>query len=314
MTLIAGFVKDGCPILMGDLLVSDNDKLEKEFVFPTVGKILKSHLSNGEYSPSQFCQKVILITPKLAISWAGTKVFASCFIKEIIRANAHNNPSYELLLDIYNDIDGHGNISIIGLYRNGTEMRIFDFNSWPVDFPHSGFEYFKAAGSGYGTLLDSFTNLRIGDISGNANILERGISTSMLLSSSLLSQEILIQLPLQKLFGVGYEVVHPLGTDLSKFMDLTYVFWKAEEEKNEFWRILPFPFLAFKYSYHGDILIIRSVRVSSKTRANTCKIDSDELHVIAPVHRFLNPDEFIGYSPTSLNSKWMCNIFLWKNK
>ena len=261
---------------MGDLLVSDEDKSDREFVFPTVGKVLKRDLLNGNYSPSHLCQKVILISPKLAICWANKKIYAISFIKEIIDANAHNNPSQELLSAIYNDIGGQGNISIIGLYRNGIEMRIFDLESWPVDPPYSGFSYFKAAGSGYGTLLDIIPKLGMGVPMGNLNKLERGISTAVHLTASLLSQEILSQLSLKELFGVGYEIAHPLGASLAKFGNLTYVFWSVEEEDLGRWRMLPFPFLTFNYSYNEDILIIRSVRASSIPNNNACKIDSDE--------------------------------------
>lgn len=312
MTLIAGFFIDECPILMGDLLISDNDKSDKEFVFPTVGRVSKTHLSNGEYSPSHLSQKVILVSPKLAISWAGTKIYATSFIKNIIKANLHNNPSYELLSDVYNDIDGHGNIKIIGLYRDGKEMRLFDFDSWPVDPPYAGFKYFKAAGTGYGALLDIVPKLEMEVTSGKLNKLERGIAASISFTTSLLSTEILTLSSLKDLFGVGYEVVHPLGSNLAKFKDLTYVFWKAEEEKQGTWRLLPFPFLASNYSYHQDLLIIRSVRISSNTGTNSCKLDSDESHVVTPIHKAFDPEQLIGYSPNSLNSKWMCNIFLWK--
>ena len=224
MTLIAGFFRDGCPALMGDLLVSDEDPLDREFVFPSVGRVSKRDLANGNHSPSHPCQKAILISPKLAICWANKKIHAKSFIKEIINANAHINPSHELLSAIYNDIDGQGNISIIGLYRNGIEMRIFDFDSWPVDPPYPGFSYFKAAGSGYGTLLDIIPQLGMGVPIGNLNKLERGISTTVHFSTSLLSEEIISQLSLKELFGVGYEIVHPLGANLAKFNNLTYVF------------------------------------------------------------------------------------------
>lgn len=313
MTLIAGFFDGRCPIIMGDLLVSDTDKSERKFVFPTVGKVTKKHLSKGKYSPSRLCQKVNLISPKLAICCANKIIYANCFINEIIKANAHNNPSYELLLDIYNDIGGQGNLSIIGLYRDGTEMRIFDFESWPVDPPNSEFKYFKAAGSGYGTLIDTAPNLRMKITSGKPNKLEKGIAISLQIITSLLSKEIIDPLSLLELFGVGYEIVHPLGSDLSKFKDVTYVFWTVLEEKEGNWRMLPFPFLAFNYSYQGDILIIRSVKTSSTKHRNSCKIDSDYLHVVSPAYRTINIDELSGYSPASLNSKWICNVFLWKN-
>lgn len=313
MTLISGFFIDGCPILMGDLLVSDEDKADKEFVFPTAGKVSKRDIRNGIYSPSHLCQKAILISPKLAICWANKKIYASSFIEEIINANGHINPSHELLSAIYNDIGGPGNLSIVGIYRDGMEMRIFDYESWPVDHPYPGFRYFKAVGSGYASLLDMIPNLGMGAPSRKINKLERGISTAIHFITSLLSKEIIDPSSLKDLFGVGYEIIHPLGDSLAKFTKLTYVFWTALEEESGNWKLLPFPFLSFNYSYIGDILIIRCARASSLNQKASCKIDSDELHVISPIHRDLNPDKLRGYSPASFNSEWMCNVFLWKN-
>ena len=314
MTLIAGFFKDECPILMGDLLVSAPDNSDTEIVFPTIGKISNKHLSNGKYRPTRLCQKVNLLSPKLAIAWAGTKIYAGCFMREIIAANLHNNPTRDSLREVFNRIGGQGRIFIIGVYRNGKEMCIFDFNARPIDPPVPGFGWFKAEGSGYGTLLGVVSNLGSSVItSGQPNKLDSGISTAVLISTELISQEIQTALPLQNLFGAGYEILHPLGSDLVKFCDLTYLFWRAEEEAQGIWRILPFPFLASKYTYHGDILVIRSVRVSSNIGTVSCKIDSDELHVIKPLYRSVRDEELVGYTPASLNSKQMCNVFLWKN-
>lgn len=314
MTLIAGFFKDGCPILVGDLLISSpEDSDDKEIVFPTIGKILNKHLSNGQYKPTGFCQKVNLLSPKLAIAWTGTKSHAARFIQEVIATNLHNNPSRDSLQEVFNRIGGQGNISIIGLYRDGKEICIFDFNVQHIDPPVPSFKWFKAAGSGYNTLLDVIHNLEYNVTSGQLNKLEKGISTAVALNTSLLSLEIQTAFTSQNLFGAGYEIAHPLRTNLAKFCDLTYLFWSVEEESQGKWRLLPFPFLASNYSYHGDILIIRSIRVSSNLGINSCKIDSDELHVIPPAHRDVRGEDIIGYMPTSLNSKWMCNIFLWRN-
>lgn len=313
MTLIAGFFRDGCPILFGDLLVSDKDKIEKVFVFPTVGKISKKDISNGEYSPSHLCQKVIMISPKLAVCWANKKIYASSFINEIISAKAHIKPKYDVLASIYNELCGQGNLSIVGILRNGDETRIFDFECWPVDFPYSGFQYFKAAGSGYATLLNLIPNMGIGSPSRELTKLDIGISTAIHFSTAFLSQEILTKLPLEKLFGVGYEILHPLGADLTKFSHLTYAFWTAKENQPGEWKIVPFPFLSFNYSYCGETLVIRSVRTSQALKPGACKIDSDELHAISPIHKKMNPDELRNYSPPSLNSQFICNIFLWQN-
>ncbi|MDD5465194.1 MAG: hypothetical protein PHP73_02470 [Candidatus Omnitrophica bacterium] len=316
MTLIAGFLKDECPILMGDLLISSQgDSNDKEIVFPTVGKISNKDISCGEYKPTGFCQKVNLLSPKLAVAWAGAKIYASSFMKEVIKCNLHNTPSRESLSKVFNEIDkGQGKFSIIGLYRNGTEMIVFEFNTGGNGSLPLGFKWFKADGTGYKFLLESLSNLTNSNItSGQPNKLERAISEAVHLITDLISQEILTAIPLQNLFGAGYEIVHPLRRDLAKFSNLTYLFWKAEEETQGTWKLQPFPFLGSNYSYYKDILVIRSIRLSSNVKPFSCKVDSDELHVISPTYRTVVKDELVGYAPVSLNSSWICNTFLWKD-
>jgi len=315
MTLIAGFFKEECPILMGDLLLSTTDTSDKEIVFPTIGRISNKHFSKREYRPSSFCQKVNLLSPKLAIAWAGEKSYAESFMREVMSANLHNKPTRDSLREVFNRIGGKGKLFIIGIFRNGKEMCLFDFDAWSLDPPVPGFGWFKAIGTGYETLLDVVSGLGNNSVitSGQPNKLDRGISIAVHISTALLSQEIQTAMPLQNLFGVGYEILHPFGRDLAKFFDLTYLFWRVEEEAREKWKLLPFPFLASNYSYHGDILVIRTVRVSSNISTNSCKIDSDELHMVTPIYRSVCDGEFVGYAAASLNSKWICNIFLWKN-
>lgn len=130
--------------------------------------------------------------------------------------------------------------------------------------------------------------------------------------TGLLSRELDAEFPLSELFGAGYEILHPFRNELRKFADISYYFWKAEEVEPGKW-YLSMPFLAMNYSYHDDILIIRSVRLSPGQQANVCKIDSDELHFIKPIYRMVDDNELVGYSPSSLNSRMVCTVFLCQN-
>ncbi|MFQ5685737.1 MAG: pentapeptide repeat-containing protein [Candidatus Scalindua sp.] len=91
MTLIAGFSKDGCPMLMGDLLLSAQDDPATMIVLPTIGNISKKHLTKGKYRPSSHCQKVNLLSTKLAIAWSGDCICASDFIQGM---------AFRMILDI----------------------------------------------------------------------------------------------------------------------------------------------------------------------------------------------------------------------
>ena len=312
MTLIAGFMNDECPIIMGDILISNSTESDKELVFPTVGKVSAKHLSKGQYRPSKLRQKVNLLSPQLAIAWSGRRIYAQSFMRELIKAGLHKNPSREAMHDIYNDICSQGEESIIGIYRNGKEICLFGFNALTMEAPDQ-FSWFQAAGTGYLGLLKLISDMDATVTSGVPNKLDKGIATAVHIITALLSAEIMTAIPLQDLYGAGYEILHPLGSRLAKFTGLSYIFWHAEEKEPGNWRLQPFPFLVNNYSYQDDILVIRSVRISSHVNANSCKIDSDELHVVTPLYRDTDYSEIVGYSPTSLNSQYSCNIFLWKN-
>jgi len=308
MTLIAGFSQGGCPILMGDLLVSSSDSTDREITFPTVGKISNCYLSNGRSRPIGFCQKVNLLSPKLAVVWAGGKKEAKKFMLEVMAGNLHNNPEKDSLRDVFDNIGG--NLSVIGIYRNGREMSLFGFEALPVTPLPAGFEWFKGEGTGYEALLEIAPQLHQSRIRvGNPNKLERGMSTAVNLSGGLLSREIQTVITLRDLYGAGYEIVHPLGSGLVKFCDLTYLFWRAKEKTKGKWHVLPFPFLACNYSYHVDILVIRSARIKPDSSRECYKIDSDDLHMIEPVYRPIHKEEFVGYAAASFNTKWICDVF-----
>ncbi len=314
MTLISGFSKNYCPIILGDLLISNNDSKEQLITLPTIGKISKQDFSRCSYSPCGFSQKINLLSPKLALGWAGSKIHAKTFMDELITLGVHDDPSHQAINDIYNNIVTNPNdLSIIGIYRNNSEIRIFDFNAWPTD-SNSNFEYFKSAGSGYGTLLDitEINDFNLNVTSGKINKLEIGIATAVNIITALLSEELLTQSSIQNLFGAGYELVHPYKSILKKFDDLTYLFWSIEEFEINNWRLQSSPFLVSKYSYHNDILVIRAMHIKQNDNINSCKIEKDELHIVSPIYGTFNADKLIGFAPQTLNSKMICNVFLYK--
>ena len=148
--------------------------------------------------------------------------------------------------------------------------------------------------------------------SGKINKLEIGIATAVNIITALLSEELLTQSSIQNLFGAGYELVHPYKSILKKFDDLTYLFWSIEEFEINNWRLQSSPFLVSKYSYHNDILVIRAMHIKQNDNINSCKIEKDELHIVSPIYGTFNADKLIGFAPQTLNSKMICNVFLYK--
>ena len=283
MTLIAGFMREGCPILMGDILISNRLEFAKDLTIPTIGRVSSDDLKNGIYQPTAFSQKINLLSPQLALAWSGNLLEAKNFMTQVIGANLHNNPSREAIIEIFND-SAPDDLYVIGLLRDGKNLTLFDINCEKVDLQDSRFSWFKAGGTGYHRLTNTISEINSKLTSGTLNKLENGISAALQISTSLLSLELQTGTTLHELFGAGYEILYPLGSGLSKFTDLTYYFWSAEERSAGKW-YLSTPFLAMKYSYHKDILIIRCARLSrnSNNRTMAIKIESDELHIIMPV-------------------------------
>ncbi len=274
--------------------------------------ISSASLKSGIYQPSAFSQKVNLLSPQLALAWSGNLLEAKNFMAQVVGAKLHNNPSREAILEIFNDL-APNELYIIGLLRDEKNMTLFDVNCEKIDVRNSRFSWFKAGGTGYDRLQNTISGINSRLTSGSLNKLEYGISAAIQISTSLLSLEVQTGSTLHELFGAGYEILHPLGSGLVKFTDLTYYFWDVEERLPGNWH-LSTPFLAMKYSYHKDILVIRSARLSQvANKENAFKVESDELHMIMPIYRIVTNDELVGYSPASLNSQFMCNVFLCKN-
>ena len=221
MTLIAGFKMVDCPILMGDILLSNNLETAKELTIPTVGKIFSDSLKNGIYQPSAFSQKVNLLSPQLALAWSGNLGQAKEFMGQVIGAKIHKDPSREAIIEIFNDLT-LDDLCIIGLLRDDKNKPIlFDINCERVDVRDSEFRWFKAGGSGYSRLQDTVSNMGSRHSSGTVNQFEYGVAATIQISTNLLSTELRTGFTLHELFGAGYEILHPLSNGLAKFTDLT---------------------------------------------------------------------------------------------
>jgi hypothetical protein len=308
MTLIAGFRRNECPILMGDILISNNTESSTMLTFPTVGKISPDSLKNGIYRPSEFNQKVNLLSPHLALAWSGNLLEAKEFMAQIVGAGFHNDPSRERIIEIYNDLAPE-DLSIIGLSYDAENITLFEKNSVKVNVHDSSFDWFQAGGTGYKRLLDAIPKKHSQHVKGSPNKLEYGIYTAISFTTHLLSLELYTGITLYELFGAGYEILHPYRNGLAKFTDLTYYFWNAEERAPGKWN-LSSPFLAMKYSYHKDVLVIRSMSLRD---GDTSKVWNDELCVIKPIYRIVGDEELVGYNPVSLNSRFISNSFFCKN-
>ena len=86
---------------------------------------------------------------------------------------------------------------------------------------------------------------------------------------------------LNDLYGGGYEIATVLNQKFAKVDDITYLFWQASVDGKGGVRISRLPLKACRYSYHNDILLIRSAKFEDK---GDMRAFEQQLLAVSPVN------------------------------
>jgi hypothetical protein len=111
---------------------------------------------------------------------------------------------------------------------------------------------------------------------------------------------------LKAFYGGGYEIATVLDQKFAKLNDVTYLFWRADRDSKGV-RIGRLPVRACRYSYHNDMLVIRSAKFEDKGEERAIE---QNLFYVSPVYREPHPGELASITPPSLNARFLCNYFL----
>jgi hypothetical protein len=300
MTLISTITICDCPILFGDLLLSEESDKNNILNTPTKSEILLTDTNRRIFRPVGLRQKVNLLSPNLAIAWAGNMDEAVSFYSQVLGSGLQKNPSREMLLEIYRELDEPNDLSLIGLLRTESGRQSFWFNAENLVISNPQVQNLVCAGSGKEDFVSYINHMDFNLSSGNATRLSIAVSQIIGITSALLSSEVETSATLQNLYGAGYEIVHPLEDHFEKFSDLTYIFWHIGIQKNQTITEIV-PYLVMKYSYYDDVLFIRSIHLAGN------KILHEDLHIINPIF----PPKYNkqNFTLDSLNSTYLCSVF-----
>ncbi len=83
MTLIATMKAGPSQILLGDLLISGEERLESPLNLPGLGSVHQVYPEGSGYVPIALRQKVCLLNDYLAVAWAGPRYNAQAVIREL---------------------------------------------------------------------------------------------------------------------------------------------------------------------------------------------------------------------------------------
>lgn len=304
----------GHPFLMGDLLVSSNEVDGKTALLPTIEKVSDVFPTGSGFVPTSLRQKLCLIDENLAIVWSGSAIHAKATIREIAKRHKNKRFVFKDLLDYFKQVEKdtiQDQASFLGFIRDAHGFGRFFYGSDVHAIQTEEQLPIGLIGSG-GTDFAEVIKQRLFEqktlSGGRPNSKELAIASALHLAGHLLSMEVLTGNSISNYYGGGYEIAHWAGDQFKKFDDFTFIYWIGEINENE---IKLNPVLINKYSYLHDSLFVRATRLEPRSPAKSLFSCSKEAYVISPLladKTEVNENWIIP----SLNSKWMCDFFIFK--
>jgi hypothetical protein len=309
MTLVARFAIQGCPMLMGDLLLSIDDVSATPAPIPTIDDLSKIFPVGSPTVPAGLAQKLAVISDTFVLGWAGTQPTARDVIAELKERNGRDPFTRDSLmefLDAYND-SVWNEIGLVGFIEDSAGMTQFACDRTVV-FQSPAFGTVALLGSGTTAVRDMLEN----DIQslptvldGAANVTAMSVGAGLFLSGALLNFEMATIDNLNDMYGAGYEIATVLNQRFAKVDDITYLFWRADVHGQ---RILVsrLPLSVCRYSYHDDILVIRSAKFDDRGDARAF---DQRVFAVSPVYRHIAQSELTAITLPNLNARYLCNYF-----
>jgi hypothetical protein len=309
MTIVARFGIQGCPMLMGDLLLSGPELPGSLAFIPTTEDLSTIFPAGSTYVPRGLRQKIAVVTDKLVVGWAGNLSIARNVIAELIRKSKLAPFSRESLQQYFDGLSDAvwKDFGIVGFIEDDIGMTSFCCESTKeFSTPLLGKVGLLGSGAkGVEKMFGGISQLPEG-IDRSLNVVEQSVGIGLQLSGGLLSFEIATLQNLSDFYGGGYEIATVLNQKFGKLNDVTYLFWRADIDSKGV-RIGRLPVRVCRYAYHKDMLVIRSVKFEDKGEERA--ID-ERVFFVPPVYRDVQPGELASLTLPSLNARHLCNYFL----
>ena len=267
MTLVAAFVRNGFPFMIGDALLSSLEPRTDRFILPTVGKStkLRVEVRENEYKISGLAQKVNVIHERLVVGFTGGREQAEAFLMELkFRASA-DQPALESVIDTLKHCDSGiwSNLGIAAGFLTGGEQGGVISHGKGIDTtPLESLVGLRVLGSGRAGFYDVATYVLRGEMPscdefGRHAAFIRELMVPLSMVGNLISREIRSQSTLLDSFGGGFEIIAKFGAGFEKVDRVLYIEVLTTVKGGEVdFRIVP----RFQYfSYVGNLLLIQSI-------------------------------------------------------
>lgn len=303
MTLIASFVTNGIPIIIGDLLVSNEIGVgDDDFSTPTIHNVNKHIKDRGLLRVSGITQKV-LTTGKICMACAGGYYHARELISHIHnQCNEKNITSvqYNSILDNYPICDLK-NINVISYFYDGKGFERRNIQT-PI-FELEGLDDVQVAGSGTPAFIQNIEQvINNGKAVGKHTNLDTTVGHALSFTSWAFCRQIMSGVGILEGWGGGFEIAYLNNGRFEKLNNLLFLLWKVNEKKNGDLIIQSMP-LFIKSEYQGDILRIFVCDWGNDTLG-------ERLYVANPLFQ---RDRSEPIQMPNLKYSWLINFFEYEN-
>lgn len=311
MTLGISYSLSGQPFVIADLLLSGDEK-EHDVSIPSVGNIEEVFPKGSAFSIIGLCQKVIVISRRLVVAWAGSPLAAAFTIREL-RQMERAGLNFESLLDFLQVLPQELQaleLSLTGWFIDPEGNDSYSINFDAQDMTYAPFESLTLIGSGSSMFEEMLRNREF--VAGASKGLPP--EQSLFLTHTFSLTGLLLELELKQktdslhlYFGGGYEVVICDQSGFKKFDEITYVFWNIDVSAEGVGITLPYH--AQKQYYVDDDLIIVPLRFHKATDSRVL-VESDEPYRVLEPGKRLSIGSDLSLGNVSLNSTNACHYFI----
>ncbi|WP_143684682.1 hypothetical protein [Variovorax sp. KK3] len=286
MTVISAFSIADTAALVGDLLLSGSSETKApELSIPAVGRVDDFFGgADGGWQILGLRQKVVLISPKCVIGWAGSWLQARVIVADL-RSLAGQGPLTVEQIGQYlcNTTEQIDDLSLVGWVARGERFVKFNFNA--ETFSVDGVGQVMAGGTGADAVREYF-NFRpsFTSVTGATSSLHEAFFHGVMMAILFLRAELHggdAAATIRNSFGGGYEIACSMGGEFRKLSDVAFLVWRIDlSDPNHFNVALD---LSIKQQYQDDTLLLRSARWTRDETGRPAQFD-EQFHAVPPMY------------------------------
>lgn len=230
MTLIASFLINNVPVLIGDLLIShERGGQAVDVSIPSWHEANQFIQDEGPVRIINLYQKLNLISDNVCIAWSGSLIQAKTLIKHLrseIQSRDINYIEYSRMLAEYSKEDTSDLTIISHFVENGILKR--DHLGAPP-FPYDGLEV-QVAGSGASYFLEAI-QYTITPEPSDANSLDLNhvVGPALTFVATAFGNQILTGDGVAEGWGGGFEIAFLMNGKFKKLSNVMFLYWYAQE-------------------------------------------------------------------------------------